>query len=157
VDAQVYYDVPILGGLILRGEYVFGTQPGTAFTSVSPAVQPATPIYKRKFSGYYLSFIQNVGNDDQVVFKYDVYDPNTAVSGAEFRSASNLSVNDLRFSTLGIGVVHHWDANVKFTLYHELVFNERLDRARISASSPLFPFTDDIRDDVLTFRIQFRF
>ena len=27
-DMQVYYDMPVLGGTILRGEYVGGKQPG---------------------------------------------------------------------------------------------------------------------------------
>ena len=43
-DAQFYYDVPTIGGAILRGEYIFGKQPGTSSTSQSAGAQPATSI-----------------------------------------------------------------------------------------------------------------
>jgi hypothetical protein len=157
VDAQFYYDVPSIGGLILRGEYVFGTQPGTSSSTSSPAAQPATALYKRNFSGYYLSLIQNIGNDDQVIVKYDVYDPNSDVAAGDFVRASNLTVADIKYSTLGLGLVHYWDANVKFVLYYELVGNEALTAANLATTSSLFPYTDDVRDNVLTFRVQYRF
>lgn len=35
VDAQLYYDVPVLGGMSIKGEYMWGKQPGTAKSSVS--------------------------------------------------------------------------------------------------------------------------
>jgi hypothetical protein len=156
-DAQLYYDVPSLGGLILRGEYVFGVQPGTNGTTSSPAAQPTGDAYKRNFAGYYLYLIQNIGNDDQIVVKYDVYDPNTDVSAGDFVKASNLTAADIKYSTLGFGLVHHWDANIKFILYYERVSNESLTAANLATSSTLYPYTDDVRDNVFTFRVQYKF
>jgi hypothetical protein len=160
IDAQFYYDVPKVGGLTLRGEFITGKQPGgtgVLNSTVSPSAQPTGALYLRKFNGWYLNLIQSIGNDHQVVFKYDSYDPNTDVAAAEFYSAGNLSAADVRFNTLGLGYIYHWDGNVRFVAYYELVENEKLNRANLAANSPLLPFVDNLRDNVFTFRVQYRF
>jgi len=157
MDAQLYYDVPSIGGAIVRGEYIAGVQPGTATTTVSPSAQPTTALYKRDFSGWYINYVQNIGDKEQVVVKYDVHDPNTNVEASNFTPNSNLTVADIKYSTLGFGFIHHWDANIRFVLYYEIVKNEKLDAAKIPTASSLFPYTDDVRDNVLTFRIQYKF
>jgi hypothetical protein len=165
-DAQLYVDVPALGGAILRGEYVFGKQPGTSGSpSTSQTVSPSSPIagsiYRRNFSGWYLVYIQNVGLYNQLVLRYDVYDPNTDVAGSDFTpdntgGAAGLAASDIKFSTLGLGLVHHWDETVKFVLYYEFVRNEEL--ARIAGlPSGAAPYTSDVKDNVLTFRVQYKF
>jgi hypothetical protein len=159
VDAQCYIDIPRLGGAILRGEYIFGKQPGTNGTTTSPSVQPTGAAYQREFAGYYVYYIQNIGASEQVVVKYDVYDPNTKVSGDDFTSKNTtgaiaLTATDIKYSTLGLGFIHHLDDNVKLVLYYELVRNEKL--SGITAGS-LLPYAKDVRDNVLTFRIQYKF
>ncbi len=156
-DVQVYLDVPSVGGLIVRGEYIFGKQPGTSSTTVSPATQPATALYKRSIAGWYVNLVQNVGDENQVILKYDVYDPNTNVTASDFTTLSNLTVADIKYSTIGLGFIHHWDATVKFVLYYEWVKNEVLDAAKIPVASSLSPYTQDVRDNVFTFRIQYKF
>jgi len=152
-DMQIYYDLPILGGFSLRGEYITGKQPGGPASSVSPAsaVQQVNDIYLRNFSGYYLNYVQNLGDRNQLVVKYDVYDPNTSVSGEEIGSvsAAKLGPADLKFSTWGFGLVHYWDDNVKFVLYYDLVENE--------TTSKITAYKDDLKDNVLTFRVQYKF
>jgi hypothetical protein len=166
VDAQLYVDVPVVGGGILRGEYIFGKQPGTSGSpstsqTVSPSSPISGPIYQRKFNGWYLTYIQNIGSREQLVLKYDVYDPNTDVSASDFTptnvsGSGGLTASDIRFSTLGLGLVHHWDENVKLLLYYEFVKNEELTSIT-GASSALVPYTVDVKDNVLTFRIQYKF
>jgi hypothetical protein len=161
LDAQFYLDIPSVGGMILRGEYIFGKQPGTSSTSSSPAAQPATAAYSREIAGWYLNLIQNIGDREQIVVKYDVYDPNTKVGASDFVStntsgASGLTATDVKYSTLGVGLVHHWDDNVKFVLYYEIVQNEKLNGIT-SASSALYPYREDVRDNVLTLRVQAKF
>jgi hypothetical protein len=156
-DLQFYFDVPSVGGLILRSEYLAGRQPGTSTSTTSPAAQPTTALYRRKFSGWYVSLVQNIGDKEQVVLKYDMYDPNTNVAAPDFSPASGLTVADITYSTFGFGFIHHWDANIKFTLYYDIVKNEVLDVVKIPASSALFPYTEDVRDNVLTFRVTYRF
>ncbi len=154
-DVQLYYDVPSIGGLILRSEYIAGTQPGTNATTISPSAQPTTALYKRKFSGWYVNLVQNIGNREQVVLKYDVYDPNTNVKASNFMTTSKLTVADIKYSTFGLGFIHHWDDNVKFVFYYEIIKNEILDKGTSPAS--LSAYTEDVRDNVFTFRVQVKF
>jgi hypothetical protein len=176
-DAQLYVDVPGIGGGILRGEYIFGKQPGTNGSpatnqTVSPAPQIVGPIYQRNFTGWYLSYIQNIGKQEQLILKYDVYDPNSDVSASDFLptntngatlpsntiGVTGLTATDIKFSTLGLGFIHHWDENVKFVLYYEIVTNEELTGVTSSSSAPfLFPYSTDVKDNVFTFRVQYRF
>ncbi len=86
-------------------------------------------MYQRNFGGYYVYYVQNIGAREQVVVKYDVYDPNTKVAAGDFTTANTsgargLSANDIKYSTLGLGFIHHLDDNVKFVLYYEWVKNE---------------------------------
>ncbi len=157
VDAQFYYDMPVLGGLILRGEYITGKQPGTASSTVSPATQPTAPLYERKMHGWYVLLVQNLGDHNQVIAKYDVYDPNREAAAKDFSTTNDLTVADIKYETLGLGFIHHWDANIKFTAYYEIVKNEELDAAKIAPASALFPYTTNVRDNVFTFRIQYKF
>jgi hypothetical protein len=156
-DAQLYYDIPTIGGVILRGEFITGTQPGTKSTTTSPNAQPTDPLYKRKFNGYYINLVKMLGDNDQLALKYDVYDPNSKASTGDFTTASGLSAADIKYTTFGFGLIHHWDANVKFVLYYEVIQNEKLDPANIPAANSLFPYTKDVRDNVLTFRVQYKF
>jgi len=163
-DLQFYYDIPGFGGLNLRAEYTTGDQPGTVtatsfYNPYTPAGRPdataASALYKRTFAGWYVTWIQNLGGSNQFVARYDEYDPNTDVEGSDIGAAgSNLGVADVKYSTLGLGWIYHFDSSVKFTLYYDLVRNETVSP---SATGLLTAFTDDLKDDVLTFRIQFRF
>ena len=161
VDAQLYYDLPVLGGMILRGEYIFGKQPGQSITSISTPAQFASGIYQRDFSGWYLSYIQNIGNANQFVLKYDIYDPNSKVSAADFVTGNTagslgLTATDLKYNTLGLGWIHHWDDNVKFVFYYEIVSNEKLINLA-NTTSTLALYSNDVSDNVFTFRVQYKF
>ncbi len=161
IDAQFYYDLPSVGGTILRFEYVAGKQPGTSSTSTSPTSQASGAVYKRKVAGWYGYLVQNIGNRNQFVAKYDEFDPNTSVTASDFitsntSGAAGLTATDIKFSTLGLGWVHHWDDNVKFVFYYELVKNEKLSNVAGTAST-LSPYADDVKDNVFTFRVQYKF
>ncbi len=155
-DMQIYYDIPDIGGLSLRGEYLLGQQPGTSTSNgfYNPG-STVTPLYIRNFSGWYLLYLQNIGLKNQIVVKYDVLDPNTDVDGGDIGAAgSNLTVGDIKYSTLGLGWIYHWDANVKFTLYYDMVTNEQVNAA---ATGSLVPFKQDFKDNVFTMRMQYKF
>lgn len=157
-DLEIFYDLPVIGGLSIRGEFISGKQPGTSGSSgfynpASPSTQ--THLYAREFSGFYVTYLQNIGLSNQFVLKYDVYDPNTKVEGSDIgATGSNLTAADIKYSTLGLGWIYHWDANVKFVLYYDMVKNESVSSA---ATGSLASFKDDIKDNVLTFRIQYKF
>lgn len=139
-----------------RAEYIRGTQTATAVTSETPGTIPTDadgarqPLYIRKFDGAYFYFLQSLGSPQhQLVLKYDWYDPNSDVSGHQIGQAgSNTTEADIRFNTFGAGYLYHFNQHLKMTLWYDLVRNERTD---------LNGYTTDVKDNVLTCRLQYRF
>ena len=81
--------------------------------------------------------------------KLDWYDPNTKVSGMEIgKNGTNLTAADIRFTTVGFGVTKYFNDNLKLLLYYAVVRNEK---------AQLVDYTDDLKDNVLTCRMQIRF
>ena len=92
---------------------------------------------------------------NQLIVKYDEFDPNTDVSGTAIGADNTTSASDVKYSTLGLGWIYHWDANVKFTVYYDMVTNEKVLSSTKVAS--LYPYTNDLKDNVLTVRMQYKF
>ncbi len=151
IDLQFYYDLPLLGAFSLKGELLNGQQPSTNNITTSFTALPTNDIFIRNFLGYYLVYVQNIGEYNQFVAKYDFYDPNTNAEGNQIGQFSNAKLNyaDLSYSTIGLGWIHYWDANVKFVFYYDIVKNE--------TSQFLKDYEKDLKDNVLTFRIQYKF
>ncbi|MBN2777097.1 MAG: hypothetical protein JXR36_05620 [Bacteroidales bacterium] len=127
----------------------------------------------RNFSGGYICVVQNImDTKHQIVIKYDWYDPNTDIAGKDIDllyyndtlevGKTFLSPADVKFSTIGIGWNWQLSENLKLSAYYENVTNEitsienyigdlRLGRR----SSP--GFDRDIKDDVFTVRLQYKF
>ena len=155
-DLEIYYDLPFLGGFSLRGEYIQGENPGTQNTNL-PYRAGTGDLYMRNFYGYYLSYVQNIGLSHQFILKYDVLDPNKDVVGSEIGLPANtrLSGADVKYTTIGLGWVYHWDSNVKFVLYYDMVTNEEV--AASSSVASLSSLKADLKDNVVTFRVQYKF
>lgn len=147
---------PKRGYTQFRAEYIRGSQTATAATTETPGVIPVDaqgnklPLYIRRFDGAYLYFIQHLGSEKhQAVVKYDWYDPNNEVSGKEIGApGSNLNAADVRYNTVGLGYLYYANEHLKFMVYYDWVDNE---------STSLSGYTTDIRDNVLTCRMQYRF
>ena len=156
VDAQLTLETP-LGFTTLRGEYVAGKQPGTDKSTTSPTnIIPSSNTYLRNISGMYVYFVQSVtGTKLSVVAKYDIYDPNTGISGNQIGLKSKTgktnasTAGDLKYNTLGLGLIYAYTPNVKFTAYYDMVKNE--------TSKNLKGYTSDLPDNVLTLRLQYKF
>lgn len=138
-----------------RAEYWMGMQPGTANSTANPGTLPAVngtplPTYIRHFNGAFFYFLQNIVNDHhQLILKYDWYDPNTRARKRDMgKPGSLLTAADIRYSTIGIGYCYHFNPQTQLTLYYSLVKNE---------STSLAGYTSDLKDDVFTCRLQFRF
>jgi len=143
----------------LRGEYIRGEQPGISSSTTSPTSQPTGSTYIRNFNGAYFYFIQNILTSKfQLIAKYDWYDPNTDIAGNDI-GKTVLSANgntfaktgntDVKYTTIGFGIAFRYDANVKFTAYYDMVKNE--------TSENLTGYKRDIKDNVFTLRIQYKF
>ena len=138
-----------------RAEYWFGTQPGTANSTTNPGTLPNSngallPTYVRHYNGAFFYFLQNIVNTKhQLIIKYDWYDPNIKVQKAEIgKTGTNLSLADIKFSTLGFGYIYYFNPQTKITFYYDVVNNELTN---------LGSATVDQKDDVFTCRLQFRF
>ena len=138
------------GATELRGEYWKGTQTATASTSETPALIVTEPYYIRKFDGAFFYLLQNIVNEKhQLVLKYDWYDPNTHVAKNDIGTpGTNINGTNIKYNTFGIGYIYYLNENLKLVLYYDNIKNE---------NTQLACFTNDLKDDVFTCRLQFRF
>ena len=136
----------------LRAEYISGKQTASSVSSETPglAFTGTEGYYVRKFSGAYFYLLQNLGSTHhQIGLKYDWYDPNTEVKGIEIGSAgNNINAANIKYSTLGFGYLYYVSENVKLVLWYDKITNEK---TRLSG------FINDVKDNVFTCRLQFRF
>lgn len=138
------------GATELRMEYWRGTQTGSAGTTETPAALLQEPYYVRKFDGAFVYLLQNiVNNKNQVGLKFDWYDPNTAVKGAEIgQNGNNINAANIKYTTLSVGYNYYISENVRLMLWYDFVKNEH---------TSLAGYTGDVKDNVFTTRLQFRF
>lgn len=135
----------------LRAEYLFGQQPGTESGSKSPNYSslPDDDTYIRDFSGGYVILVQDIGvSPFAAVVKYDWYDPNTKVSGDEIGYGGTTQA-DLSRHTIGLGALWHINNNLRLQAYYEFNRNEKSEYED--------GWSDNLKDDVFTLRLQYRF
>lgn len=140
-----------IGTTTIRGEYITGTQTGLIDESKSPSSLPTKlDSYIRSFDGGYGYFIQRIGKTKhEIALKYEWYDPNKEVSSASFVAGTPLSKAELKYTMIGMGYLYYLNDNIKFMVNYNMVTNE--NAAGISG------FENDLKDDVITFRLQYRF
>ncbi len=148
VDAQISIK-STLGTTSIRGEYLAGTQSGSLTSSRSPStLLPVT--YVRNFNAGYAYFIQRIGQTKhELAFKFEWYDPNTKISGKDLTGTNGMTDAELKYTMIGIGYNYYAHENVKFMFHYNMVTNE--------SANGLTGFTKDIRDNVLTLRMQYKF
>ena len=134
----------------VRAEYWRGIQPGTGTTTSNPGTLPEDPTYIRNFDGAFFYFLQNIVNERwELMAKYDWYDPNRDVTGNELgKPGTNFTPADVKFATTGIGLTHYFTDKLKALVYYDIVRNEK---------TSLASYRQDVKDNVLTLRIQMRF
>lgn len=140
-----------IGQTQIRAEYVAGKQPGIRTSSVSPnySEAPAFDTYLRNFNGGYFTLVQALENTGlSFVAKYDFYDPNTKVSGNEI-GLNGTDKGDIAYQTFGAGLFWEINENLRLTAYYDWIQNEK--------TRNLEGFASDKKDNVFTFRIQYKF
>ena len=146
-DAQVSLVSP-LGLTTIRGEFTKGQQ-ASAKTDIKNPTALTAGLYVRKVQGFYLMFVQALGQSrHSIVVKYDVFDPNTKVSGTEVSDTKGFTASDVKYSDLGLGYICRIDANTKLTVYYDINTNEK---------SAVKSYTRDVKDNVWTIRLQYKF
>jgi len=183
IDAQISLN-SALGLTSLRAEYLWGQQPGTFKSTVSPkgaitdtkdyiikdtlgnavtytaTVKP--DIYLRNFNGGYVMLVHRLmQTKHEIVAKYDWYDPNTDASGDELVSKNkNVGPSDLKFTTIGLGYNYYATPNVRLSVYYDMVSNEKLNakyNKAVIAENGVKNYTSDLKDNVLTLRVLYKF
>lgn len=133
----------------IRAEYWYGKQPGTANTSETPAQLLNEPYYLRNFNGAYFYALQHIINPKhQLGVKLDWYDANTHVKESEINTDNGFTNADIKYTTLGFGYIHAFNANIKMVAWYDRVWNEK---------TSLPGFESDVKDNVFTMRLQYRF
>lgn len=146
-DFQIAY-TGSRGSTILRAEYWQGIQSAFAQTSETPATNSTDPLYVRHFNGAFVYLLHMIGKH-QFGLKYDWYDPNTLAKGMQIgKATANFHAADIRYTTLGGGYINYLTDNIKLVLWYDWVTNEK---------TALEGFTKDLRDNIFTTRLQFRF
>lgn len=140
-EAQLYYD--FLGGLSLKGEYIRGTYSGTTYASQLNSLFNSNKI--RNVEGYYISLVKNVGKTNVAALRYDVFDPNTRLSGNAVRTKDDLKYNNWTFSW-----EYFFDENIKIMACYVMPINEKSQNAGAD-------FKLDRHDNTFTLRVQARF
>jgi len=141
----------VLGATRLRGEYLFGKQPGNNSGSKSPnaSTLPSSDTYNRDFSGGYVILVQDLGKLPlNAVLKYDWYDPNTKVSGNNI-GLNNTNKGDIAQNTFGFGMLWNINSSLLLQAYYEINRNEKTEN--------LTAYRDDRKDNVFTLRTQYKF
>ncbi len=136
----------------LRGELIAGKQTATSNNTETPVdlLTGTEGFHIRDFNGAYFYLLQHIFSaKHQLLLKYDWYDPNTQVKGIEIgATGSNITATNIKYNTLGVGYIFYITPNVKTLLYYTMPENEK---------TQLPGFTSDVKDNVFTSRIQFRF
>jgi hypothetical protein len=88
-----------------------------------------------------------------------MFDPNTDIEGKDIAAptaANRLGVQDIAYTTFGLGLVYHWDSNFKFTAYYDMVTNEEVSPS-VADNNAFAIWKKDLKDNVFTFRGQMKF
>jgi hypothetical protein len=156
-DPRQYYGVDASlklnhrsGATELRAEYWWGTQTSSAISTETPTTILTDPLYIRHFNGAFFYLLHNVINaHHQLCIKYDWYDPNVNVNGQDIgKLGSNLTPADIKYTTIGLGYNYYVNDNFRLLLWYDIVKNEKTQSAG---------YYNDLKDNVLTIRIQLRF
>lgn len=150
VDGQLMV-ISGMGMTQLKGEYLWGTQPGDKTSGKSPnsSTLPTNDTYIRQFRGGYVMLVQDMGTLPlSAVLKYDWYDPNTDLSGNDI-GKTNAGTTEMASNTLGMGLLWRASNNIRVQLYYDIVGNE--------ISENMAGYQKDLSDNVFTLRLQYKF
>ena len=141
-DAQAYVDVPALGGLVLRGELIYGKEKNLDYAGAA-----ADPCKDIKSLGWYATVVQNIGDHVGVVFRADQFDKNSSV-GDSCNVATNKAGMDAfknattdKVTTLGGGLLGYVSGNLKASAIYEHIIEQG----------------KTVKNDIVTLQLQAKF
>ncbi len=176
VDAQFYLSVLPFGGTIIKGELYTGHVPfyGSAFLfskadSLAFGAPVASTIIKNVF-GFYAMLVQNLSDNLQLAVRYEKYDPNTDVTGADIFSVSGTKGStlrgvasnsgfggDLAVNTISVDVNVFISGSMRLMFDYDHVTQEEFTKNGGTSAAPVIATVADPHDDRFTFRMQYKF
>ena len=165
IGFDLQYSLTTPAGLTqLRGEYIFGKNPGNAAAAYNFALTDiqSGPVYMRNISGGYLILIQDLGKSPfSAIVKYDWYNPNTGVSGDNIAAAnSGTGTGDITMSNLGAGIMWRINPALRLTAYYDFVSNEtttNLKDTKDGNNIIKYGYESQRPDNVFTLKLQYKF
>jgi phosphate-selective porin len=140
-EMQAYYD--FLGGMSLKGEYIRGIYSGTTNTAQVNTLFNANKT--RNVEGCYISLVKNIGKTNEASLRYDVFDPNTKLSGDAVKTSGDLKYNNWTFAWQ-----YFFNENIKVMACYVMPINEK----SLNAGAD---YIGDKHDNIFTLRLQARF
>jgi hypothetical protein len=142
-EMRIFYD--FLGGMSLKGEYISGVISGEKSTVALP-VANSNPSFNfngiRDFTGFYATWVKNIGKKNQIAVRYDSWDPNNKLSGNDVTIKE-----DLKYDSWAFSWQYFYDDEVKIVAGYSLPINE-------SSTTVGGDFVKDKLDNTFTIRIQ---
>ena len=145
-DAQTYWELPVVGGGSLRGEWYLGSNANADSVRLLTAA-PGPPSTGRvlvagadpshlatDFSGGYVMWVQNFGDRLQAAARWEIFDPNTDRDHDQFERTS-------------LGLNWFYDGNVRITAAYDI---PRTDRSTSGGF-------EDPHDNLWTLQFQHKF
>jgi len=155
-DLQAYASILPFGGTVLRGEFYTGTN--VSLDNNNPFDNSAN-AFIRPVTGWYTTLIQNIGNDFQLVGRYEQFDPNTKLEGdaigAKVNGTAIGNSNDLAYSQISVGVNYFLSGNVKLSVAYDHKVNET--SAALKNANPRKDYSGEVENDLTTLQLQYKF
>lgn len=127
----------------------------------------------RRFSGGSVTFMHEFAKPKFfITVRYEWYDPNTKVKGTEIKSSDKngnltfLSPADIKYQIIQAGIGYKFTKNIKISFHYDHVINEKTaiepvpfnnDQINSSFIYPNSGWKNDVKDDVITMRLQIGF
>lgn len=123
-DAQIYYALPTVGGGSMKGEFFSGQNINAdSLRVLVPAPAAGGPTLLRSgansdhlatdFTGFYVIWVQNLGEKLQFAGRYDAFDPNT-------------DLDHDQYERIGLGLNWFWDGFTRITAAYDVQTTDRL-------------------------------
>jgi hypothetical protein len=135
-DIQLYFDIPGLGGLALKGEMIYAKD-----TNLDYQGKPADSCQDITSFGGIVTVVQNFGDYVGAVVRYDSFDPNFSKALDSRCTAQIAAGQGDRQDTIGGGLLFYASANIKSTFTYEHVAEQSVSKS----------------NDVFTAQLQARF
>jgi hypothetical protein len=110
VDAQAYLDLFPFGSTAIKGEFVAGT------TYQAGNVE----VFGQTALGWYGLLVQNIGNHEQIAFRYDYFNPATGRAPSVDPKDPTRPAATNPVHTFGILASHYFDEVLKISVVYEI-------------------------------------